>query len=88
MDIDWFHYELWYISFPIDPINLKFIGYVHTVVVNISTKFEVIWTKLDFMSNLEFLANLSLLKFCGPEMVKIYSTNYFGLGIYTFYVGK
>ena len=45
MDIDRFHYELWYISFPIDPIGLKLKGCTHGVVVNVCTKFEVIWTK-------------------------------------------
>ena len=52
MDTDWFHYELWYKLFPIDPINLKLTGCVHGAVMNIYTKFEVIWTKLNFMSNL------------------------------------
>ena len=45
MGIDMFHYELWYISFPIDLFNLKLTGCTHGVVVNIYTKFEVIWTK-------------------------------------------
>ena len=42
MDIDGFHYKLQYISFPIDPINLKLIGFIHGGVINIGTKFEVI----------------------------------------------
>ena len=45
MDIDGFHYKGWYISFPIDPIDLKLTGCTHGVVVNVYTKFEVIWTK-------------------------------------------
>ena len=45
MDIDRFHYELWYISFPIDPFDLKLTEYTHGVMVNIYTKFEVIWKK-------------------------------------------
>ena len=44
MDIHGFWYELRYIVFPIDSINLKLIGYVHMVEVNIYIKFEVIWT--------------------------------------------
>ena len=40
-----FCYELWYISFPINPINLKLTECTHMVVINIPTKFEVIWTK-------------------------------------------
>ena len=39
MDIDWFHYELQYNSFPINPIDLKLTGYVHMGVVNIYTNF-------------------------------------------------
>ena len=38
-------YELHYIMFPIDLINLKLTGCTHGVVVNVYTKFEVIWTK-------------------------------------------
>ena len=45
MDIDGFHYELQYISFPIDPIDLKLTKYNHGGVVNVYTRFEVIWTK-------------------------------------------
>ena len=46
MDIDGFHYELWYIAFPIDLINLKLTGvYSWGCMVNVYTKFEVIWTK-------------------------------------------
>ena len=45
MDIDRFCYELQYIMFPIDPIDLKLTVCTHTVEVNIYTKFEVIWTK-------------------------------------------
>ena len=45
MDINEFPYELQYISFPINPIDLKLTECTHTVVVNIPTKFEVIWTK-------------------------------------------
>ena len=42
MNIDWFSYELWYNSFPVNPIDLKLIGYVHMDVVNIYTNFEII----------------------------------------------
>ena len=45
MGINRFCYELQYIAFANDPINLKFTGCTHGVVVNICTKFEVIWTK-------------------------------------------
>ena len=45
MDIDGFCYKLWYITFPIDPIDLKLTVCTHTVEVNVYTKFEVIWTK-------------------------------------------
>ena len=45
MDIDGFHYELWYISFPLNPIGLKLTECTHMVVVNVLTKFEVIWIK-------------------------------------------
>ena len=45
MDIDEFHYELWYIMSPTDPINLKGTECTHMVVVNVCTKFEVIWRK-------------------------------------------
>ena len=45
MDIDGFQYKLWYMAFPIDPINLKLTECSHGVVINIYTKFEVIWTK-------------------------------------------
>ena len=45
MDIDRFCYELQYISFPINPIDLKLTECTHTVVVNVLTKFEVIWIK-------------------------------------------
>ena len=58
MSIDWFCYKLWYNSFPINPINLKLTGYVHTVEINIYTNFEVIWTKFYFVSILVLLANL------------------------------
>ena len=58
MAIKRFLYELWYNSFPNDPINLKLTGYIHTDVVNIYTKFEIIWTRFYFMSNLGLLAKL------------------------------
>ena len=58
MDIDWFLFELQYNSFPVNPINLKPSGYVHTVEVNICTKFEVNWSRFYFTSNLGLLANL------------------------------
>ena len=45
MDIDEFHYELWYIAFPIDAIHLKLTVCTHMVEGNVYTKFEVIWTK-------------------------------------------
>ena len=45
MDINRFHYELQYIAFPTDPIDLKLTVCTHTVEVNFYTKFEVIWTK-------------------------------------------
>ena len=45
MDIDGFCYELLYIVFPIDPIDLKLTVCTHMVEVNVYTKFEVIWTK-------------------------------------------
>ena len=45
MGIDRFHYKLWYISFPIDPINLELTECTPVGAVNIYTKFEVIWTK-------------------------------------------
>ena len=45
MDIDRFCYGLQYISFPIDPIDLKLTECTHMVVVNVPTKFEVIWVK-------------------------------------------
>ena len=45
MDTNRFHYKLWYISFPTDPIDLKLTECMHGVVVNVYTKFEVIWTK-------------------------------------------
>ena len=45
MDIDGFHYELQYIAFPIDSIDLKLTVCTHMVEVNVYTKFEVIWTK-------------------------------------------
>ena len=58
MDIDRFCYKSQYISFPIDPIDLKLTECTHGVVVNVYTKFEVIWTKYNFMLNVVFLANL------------------------------
>ena len=58
MGIDLFCYKLWYNSFPINPINLKLIGYFHTIVINIYANFEVTWIKLYFMSNVEMLVNL------------------------------
>ena len=58
MDIDGFHYELQYILFPIKLIDLKLTGCIHGGVINICTKFEVIWLKSNFMSNLVFLVNL------------------------------
>ena len=84
MDIDGFCYEWQYNSFPIDLINLKFTGCTHGVVVNIYTNFEVIWTKSNFMSNLRYLI-YNILSFCGPEIVKSYSANYFGLGLHKIY---
>ena len=39
MDIDGFHYKLWYISFPIDLIGLKLTECTHGGVVNVYTKF-------------------------------------------------
>ena len=45
MDIDRFCYELWYITSPIDPINLKLTEGTLTFVVNVYTKFEVIWKR-------------------------------------------
>ena len=45
MDIDRFCNKLQYILFPIDLINLKLTECTHEDVVNIYTKFEVIWTK-------------------------------------------
>ena len=47
MDIDGFHYKLWYILFPIDPIDLKLTECTHGDggVVNIHTKFEAILMK-------------------------------------------
>ena len=45
MDINGFHYELQYFSFPIDLIDLEFTKCTHGGVVNIYTKFEVILTK-------------------------------------------
>ena len=41
----WVLYELWYITFPFDSINLKLMACTHMVEVNVCTKFEVIWTK-------------------------------------------
>ena len=43
---------------PINPINSKLIGYAHMVEVNIYTKFDVIWTRFNFVSNLGLLADL------------------------------
>ena len=48
MGIDLFCYKLWYTSFPINPINLKLVEYVHMGVVNVYTNFGVIWTKSYF----------------------------------------
>ena len=45
MDINGFGYEWWYISFPIDLIDLKLTEYTHGGVVNIYTKFKAILTK-------------------------------------------
>ena len=45
MDIDRIHYEWWYILFPTNPIDLKLTECIQGGVVNIYTKFEVIWTK-------------------------------------------
>ena len=58
MGIDWFCYTFWYNSFPINPINLKLVGYVHTVEVNIYTNFGIVWTKFYFMSILGLLDKL------------------------------
>ena len=49
MDINGFCYKLWYIPFPTDPINLKLTECTHMVEVNVYAKFEVIWTKYNFM---------------------------------------
>ena len=57
MDMDEFHYKLQYITFPIDPINLKLTECAHGVVVNVYTKFEVIWKKKKCMSNLGYSDN-------------------------------
>ena len=45
MDINGFCYERLYISFPIDPIDLKLTEGTHGDVVNIHTEFEAILTK-------------------------------------------
>ena len=45
MDINGFFYELLYISFPIDAIDLKLTECTHGGVVNIHTKFEAILMK-------------------------------------------
>ena len=45
MDINEFHYKLQYISFPIDPIDLKLTECSQRCGVNIYTKIEVILTK-------------------------------------------
>ena len=58
MGIDVFCYESQYILFPVDPINLKLTECTYGGVVNFHIKFEGIWTKLNFMSILGFLANL------------------------------
>ena len=58
MDIEGFCYELWYILFPIDPIDLKLTGCIHRGVINVCAKFEVVWTKSNFMSKLGFLVTL------------------------------
>ena len=41
MDIDGFHYDLQYISFPIDPINLETYRMYSWGMVNISTNLKV-----------------------------------------------
>ena len=58
MDIHGFCYELWYNSFPTDLINMKLTGCTHGGVINIYTKFEVIWTKSNFVKFRVFLVNL------------------------------
>ena len=58
MGIDRFCYKLQYISFPIDPIDLKLTECTRGFVVNVCTKFEVIWIKKNFMLILGCLANL------------------------------
>ena len=58
MDIDRFCYELQYITFPTDPIDLKLTECTPGDVVNIYNKFGVIWTRYNFMLNLGFLAYL------------------------------
>ena len=45
MDINGIHYELWYIFFPIDPIDLKLTECTPVGVINVHTKFEVILAK-------------------------------------------
>ena len=40
MDIDGFHYKLWCISFPIDPIDLKLTECTDMAEVNVYTKLE------------------------------------------------
>ena len=57
MGIDWSCHELQYNSFPINPINLKLIGYIYMVEVNIYTNFGVIWTKFYFVFISGLLAN-------------------------------
>ena len=58
MDIDGFCYELWYISFPIDPINLKLTECTHTVEVNVYTNLKLFGQSKIFMLILGLLANL------------------------------
>ena len=73
MSIDWFCYELQYNSFPINPINLKLIGYIYMVGVNIYTNFEVIWTRIYIMSNLGLLANFIIfLSLYGSGKYRVY----------------
>ena len=73
MSIDWFHYKLWYNSFPINPINLKLIGYICTIGVNIYINFEIIWTKFYFVSILGLLANfITFLSLYGSGMYRVY----------------
>ena len=52
MDFYVFHYKIWYILFPIGPIDMKLTECTKEGMINIHTKFEVFSEKIKFFMEL------------------------------------